>query len=319
VTRILLRGSTASPGDIVAAAGISSLKGTHADFGLAPDASEADCRRALAQWITDAHNPLFARVIVNRLWHYHFGAGIVDTPNDFGFNGGRPSHPELLDYLAGHLIENGWSLKKLHRLIVTSATYRQESRPREDGQRVDAANRLLWRKSPLRLEAEELRDAMLSVAGQLNPQVGGPPFEDFKTFTQNSQFYEMLDPVGHEYHRRTIYRTWLRSGRQSLLDVFDCPDPSTTAPKRAVTTTPVQSLGLLNNSFVLRMADRLAERVRGDVGDDAAAQLQRVWRLAYGRSPQESELDVAARFIDRHGLPALCRIAFNSNEFLYID
>ncbi len=319
VTRVLLRGNTASPGDVVAAAGISSLKGPRADFGLAPDASEADCRRSLAVWLTDRHNPLFARVIVNRLWHYHFGAGLVDTPNDFGFNGGRPSHPELLDYLAAYLIENGWSLKSLHRLIVTSATYRQESRPREDGQRLDAANRLLWRKSPLRLEAEELRDAMLSVAGQLNPQVGGPPFEDFKTFTQNSQFYEMLDPVGHEYHRRTIYRTWLRSGRQSLLDVFDCPDPSTTAPRRAVTTTPVQSLALLNNSFVLRMADGLAERVRGDAGDDVPSQTRQAFVLAYSREPTGPELDVATRFVASHGLPALCRVLFNSNEFLYVD
>ena len=319
VTHLLLRGNPATPADVVAPGGITSLAGVNADFGLAPDAPESDRRVRLAAWITETHNPLFARVIVNRVWHYHFGVGIVDTPNDFGFNGGRPTHPELLDYLASYLIDNGWRLKQLHRLIVSSATYRQASLYREDCATVDAGNRLLWRKDPARLEAETLRDAILSIAGQLNPQVGGPSYQDFKTFTFNSQFYEMIDPIGPEFHRRTIYRTWLRSGRNPLLDTFDCPDPSTTSPKRAVTTTPVQSLALLNNSFVLRMADAFAERVTREAGIEPDAQVLACWRLAYGREPAADELERLSAFVGEFGLPALCRVAFNSNEFLYVD
>jgi hypothetical protein len=319
VGHVLLRGNPAAPGDVVAPGGIASLAGVNADFGLAPNAPEGDRRARLAAWITGAHNPLFARVIVNRVWHYHFGVGLVDTPNDFGFNGGRPTHRELLDYLASYLMDNGWSLKQLHRLIVASATYRQASLHRSDCAAVDAGNRLLWRKDPIRLDAETLRDAILSVAGELNPQVGGPPYQDFKTFTFNSQFYEMIDPVGHEFHRRTIYRTWLRSGRNPLLDTFDCPDPSTTSPKRAVTTTPVQSLALLNNSFVLRMADAFAERVAREAGTEQDAQVRACLRLAYGREPAGDEAQQLAAFVREFGLPALCRVVFNSNEFLYVD
>ena len=167
-TFLLHRGNPGDKGEPTLPGGIASLRGTKADFGLPADASDADRRRRLAEWITDPDNPLFARVIVNRLWHYHFGVGLVDTPNDFGFNGGRPSHPELLDWLAGELVQSGWSLKHVQRLIVTSATYRQSSHVRADAAKVDAGNRLLWRKSPQRLEAETLRDALLSFSGELD-------------------------------------------------------------------------------------------------------------------------------------------------------
>ncbi|REJ74685.1 MAG: DUF1553 domain-containing protein [Planctomycetota bacterium] len=318
-THILLRGNPASPADVAVPAGMSAVCGVDPDFGLAADAPEAERRVRLAEWITSPDNPLFARVIVNRIWHYHFGAGLVESPNDLGFNGGDPSHPELLDYLAADLIEGGYRLKRLHRMIVTSATYRQASLARPECLKIDAANRLLWRKSPMRLEAEALRDAVLSVAGQLNPQVGGPPYQDFTTFVFNSQFYEMIDPAGFEFNRRTIYRTWLRSGRNSLLDAFDCPDPSTTAPRRAVTTTPVQSLALLNNSFILRMSDAMAHRVVSDAGEDEAAQIDRIYRLAYGRSASDREIARLSPFVEQHGLPALCRVVLNSNEFLYVE
>jgi len=221
--------------------------------------------------------------------------------------------------LASELIDSGWSLKHVHRLMVTSATYLQASRFRADCAAVDAGNRLLWRRSPARLEAEALRDSILSVAGQLNTQYGGPPYRDFDTHVHNSQFYEMTDPDGPEFYRRTIYRTWIRSGRNHLLDVFDCPDPSTTAPARAVTTTPIQALALMNNSFVLRMAERFAERVSTDVGVDPAAQSKRVYELAYGRLPGDEESIVASKFIGAHGLPAFCRVVFNSNEFIHVD
>jgi hypothetical protein len=327
-TFILARGSPAQKEAAVGPGGIRSLVGLSSDLGLAADAPEGERRKRLAEWITDMHNPLTPRVIVNRLWHYHFGTGIVDTPNDLGFNGGRPSHPELLDWLAAELlspqqmkseIPSPWSVKHIHRLIVTSAAYCQSSAPNGQAAKVDAGNRLLWRYSPQRLGAEALRDAMLVVAGELNPQMGGPGFHDFRTFSFNSQFYEPVDPVGYEFNRRTVYRTWVRSGRNEFLDVFDCPDPSTTAPRRAVTTTPLQALALLNNSFALRMAARMAARCQREAPGGLDDQVALAYDLAYGRRPQQAELAEARHFASIHGLAALCRVIFNSNEFLYVD
>ena len=319
VAHLLNRGNPAQKVEEVTPGGIASLSNLKPDFGLPVDASDADRRRRLADWITDKNSPLFARVIVNRLWHYHFGVGLVDTPNDFGFNGGRPSHPELIDYLATELIKSGWSLKHIHRLIVTSATYLQSSRYRADCGKIDADNRLLWRKSPMRLEAEALRDSILFVTGQLNPQFGGPPYEDFTTFVNNSQFYTMVDKDSPDVYRRTLYRTWIRSGRNHLLDVFDCPDPSTTAPKRTMTTTPLQALTLMNNSFILRMSDRFADRVNKAAKGDTASKAKYAYRLAYGREPADEELRLASTFIDKHGLAAFCRVILNSNEFIHVD
>ena len=176
--RIQIRGNPGQPGEAVAAGGIGALTGPGPRFGLAPDAPEAERRIRLAGWITDATNPLFARVIVNRLWLAHFGSGLVETGSDFGFNGGVPSHPELLDWLASELSRRGWSHKAMHRLIVTSSAYRRSSRPDPEGLSKDAGGRLLWRKQPTRLEAEMVRDAMLATAGVLDLATGGPSFRD---------------------------------------------------------------------------------------------------------------------------------------------
>ena len=319
VVHLLLRGNPAQKGNVVSAGGVASLAGVEADFQLMPDAPEAQRRIRLARWITAAANPLFARVIVNRLWHHHFGTGLVNTPSDFGFNGGRPTHPELLDWLADELVRENWSLKSLHRTIVTSAAYRQASRFNASAARADAGSRYLWRKNPRRLEAEVIRDTVLAVAGELNSAIGGPGYHDFRSVTNNSQFYEPIDPVGHSFNRRSVYRLWVRSGRNRFLDVFDCPDPSTTAPSRAVTTTPLQSLAMLNHPFVLRMADRLATRLERVVGDDVERQIRRAYALVYGRDPRRDELAPVASFVREHGLSALCRVLFNSNEFLYVD
>lgn len=318
-TYLLRRGDTRQRGEIVSPSGVRAVAATRAEFGLPPDAPEAQRRVKLAQWITAPENSLTARVIVNRLWQYHFGVGLVDTPNDFGFNGGRPSHPELLDWLATELQRNRWSLKQLHRTIVLSAAYQQAATFSVQAARVDAANRLLWRKTPLRLEAEELRDAVLAVAGQLNRTVGGPGYQDFRTFTNNSQFYEVFDAEGFAFQRRSLYRTCIRSGTSPLLDVLDCPDPSATAPTRAVTTTPLQALALLNDSFMLRMADRFAERLRDEAGGDVAAQVDRAYRLAFARPIGPDERAMAEQFVSQHGLAALCRVMFNANEFLYVE
>ena len=319
VAHVLHRGNPAAKRDVVSPGGVASLIGTNANFGLSPDASDSDRRIMLAEWITHESNPLFARVIVNRLWQYHFGAGLVKTSSDFGFNGTRPSHPELIDFLATELIRSGWSLKHVHRLIVSSATYRQASRHNDRAAEQDAGNRLLWRKTPARLEAEALRDSTLLIADQLNGRMGGPGYQDFDTFVRNTQFYTMKDVDGPQYNRRSIYRTWVRSGRSPFLDAFDCPDPSTKTPKRAVTITPLQALTLMNNSFVLRMVERLAARVQRESGDDVEHHIARVFDLVFSRKPDTDELKWTAEFVNEHGFAALCRVLLNSNEFLYVD
>ena len=316
---LLKRGSPNSPGAEVVPAGIGSLKGIASRFGLDGNASDAERRTRLAGWVTDRANPLFARVMVNRLWYYHFGSGLVSTPSDFGFNGGKPSHPELLDWLAAELVDRDWDLKAIHRLIVTSETYRQASIFRPDAAGVDANNRLYWRMTPRRLEAEGLRDATLQVVGRLNRDMGGPGYQDFTTYVHNSQFYEMRDPVGETFDRRSLYRMWIRSGRSPFLDVFDCPDPSATAPKRAVTITPLQSLTLMNNSFVLRMSEALAGRMRQTGVPDLAGEVQNAFQWCYGRNPSELELAESVEMIRRHGRVAFARALLNSNEFLYVD
>ena len=318
-SHLLHRGNPADKREVVAAGGVSSVTGVDADFGVEANAAEADRRKQLSAWIANRHNPLFTRVIVNRLWHYHFGTGLVDTPSDFGFNGGRPSHPQLIDHLASELVRSGFSLKHVHRLIVTSATYRQSSHYREEAYRIDAGNRLLWRKNPKRLEAEALRDSMLLITDQLNQQMGGPGYRDFDTFKSNSQFYVMKDFDGPQFNRRSVYRTWIRSGRSPFLDAFDCPDPSTKTPKRAVTTTPLQALALMNNAFAMRMSERFASRVKAESGDAIARQIRLAFQIIYSREPAYDELDATEQFVEDHGLASLCRVLLNSNEFLYSD
>ncbi|MFP6763116.1 MAG: DUF1553 domain-containing protein, partial [Planctomycetaceae bacterium] len=328
-TNVLLRGDPENLGEIVSPGAVASVTGINADFDLAPEAPEAERRRKLAAWITDRNNPLFSRVIVNRVWHYHFGTGLVETPNDFGFNGGRPSHPELLDWLAVQFQNNGYSLKKLHRLILTSRTWRQAGYvklpERGDTSRKnpldgDAGNRLLWKMTPRRLEAESVRDAMLVVAGSLNRQSGGPGFEDVSIISNNgTNYYEPKTVDGELYFRRTIYRFNPRGGRTALLDTFDCPDPATAAPRRAITTSPLQALSLLNNSFVLQMAAAFADRVKNEAGGDVSDQVTRAWRLALSRDPDGDERELSTQLVQKHGLVALCRGLFNSNEFVVVE
>ncbi len=348
VTRFLARGDLALPGAIVAPAGVGAVSGPKPDFGLPPDAPDAERRKKLAEWITAPNNPLFARVIVNRVWHYHFGTGLVETPNDFGFNGGRPSHPELLDWLAsefqnpsptppprgeglnpappsfpgkgaGGLGSAPYSLKALHKLIVTSATYRQSSAPRKDASAKDADNRLLWRYKPHRLEGEAVRDAMLAVSGLLNPEVGGKGFSDYKVRDFNgTAYFDPFDPVGPEFHRRSVYRFTPRGANQGLLDSFDCPDPAAAAPRRAITTTPLQALTLWNNGFALRAAAAFAGRAEKDASD-TEKQVRRAWQLAYQRDPTAKERELAVKLVTDHGLKALGRVLFNSNEFVTVE
>jgi hypothetical protein len=323
-TQILLRGDPDNADKVVAPAATAAVASITADFGLTVDSPENQRRRGLADWITHRDNPLFSRVMVNRIWHYHFGTGLVETPSDFGFNGGRPSHPELLDYLALQFRDGGYHLKPLHRLIVTSSTYRQSSTSFSDAERskselVDRDNRMLWRGSARRLDGESLRDAMLFVAGKLNPQVGGASFKDVSVVENNgTTYYEPRDVDEDQYWRRTLYRFSPRGGRSALLDTFDCPDPASSAPRRVVTTTPLQALSLMNNAFVLRMSEAFAERVQTET-NDAASQVSRAWQLAVARDPTTAEQELSIQLVQQHGLAALCRGLFNSNEFVRID
>ena len=318
-THILERGDPAKPGEQVTAGGLAAVRALPADFGLPADALEGLRRLKLAEWIAHPDNPLTARVMVNRVWHYHFGRGIVGTPNDFGVNGEPPSHPELLDWLAAEFQAEGWSLKKLHKRIMLSSTYRQSSRYNAKAAAVDAENRLLWRFAPRRLEGEAIRDAMLAVSGQLNPEVGGPGFRPFTLTINNVPFYKPTDPLGREYNRRTVYRMNVNSGKDPLLENLDCPDPSTKTPRRSVTTTPLQALSLMNNSFVLRQAKLLAERIRREVGGDPSVQIALAYRLALTRPANPAKVRRAAGFSREHGLEDFCWVLLNSNEFKYLE
>jgi hypothetical protein len=321
ITRLLVRGNPFEPADEVAPGGIAAVASAlPSDFGLKPDAADDQRRTKLAAWITHPDNPLFARVMMNRLWHYHFGQGLVKTPNDLGFSGGGASHPALLDWLAAEFRASGWSLKKMHRLICDSATYRQSSKANSQAQQIDAGNELLWRHTPARLEAEVIRDSILKVSGQLNPKMGGPGYRDFKMSQhKGSWIYDPIDPEGADFNRRSIYRTWARGNVHPLLAPLDCPDPSAATPVRSVTTTPLGALALMNTSFSLRMADNFAKRLKSGTRDGISIQIKRAFLLALAREPSEEELLLTSAFVKKNGLPAFCRVLFNSNEFIYLN
>lgn len=317
-TKRLVRGDVNSPAEVVTPGALSAVTTLKGDFDLPADAPEAQRRVKFADWLADPRNPLPARVIANRVWHLHFGEGLVATPNDFGVSGSRPSHPELLDWLAAQLIESGWSLKALHRLIVHSATYRQSSAWNAAAGQVDAGNQLLWRFSPRRLEAETLRDAMLATSGRLNPTMGGPSFRPFEVLAFPANAYLPIDKIGPEFERRTVYRMNVNSGKEPMLDAFDCPDPAVKTPRRGVTTTPLQALALMNNSFAQRLAASLAERALQESGGDVARAAGQAYRLALGRAPTPAETERALAAARDRGLTSVCWALFNSTEFVYV-
>jgi hypothetical protein len=310
----LYRGDPGSPREVVnpgAIAAVGSLE-------IPAAAPEQERRVALARWIAQPQNPLTARVMVNRLWHYHFGRGIVETPSDFGHNGGRPSHPELLDWLANELVRSGWSLKHVHRLILTSATYRQSSAPRPEGLEVDATARLLWRFPPRRLEAEAIRDSMLAASGVLDERLGGPGFSPFRPNTNYVRVYQPKEEFGPPEWRRMVYMLKVRMEQDSVFGAFDCPDAGLIAPRRTQSTTAVQALGLFNSRFTEEQADLMAERCRREAGSGAAPGVWRAFELAFGRQPDDVERRAAEQLVARYGLPSLCRALFNANEFLFL-
>ncbi len=324
---VFLGGNPQKKGDEVAAASLEVLSSkafNELGYRLSANVPESERRLALADWLVHPDNPLTPRVLANRLWHYHFGTGIVDTPSDFGYMGGRPTHSELLDFLAFKLKENGWRIKAMHRLIMLSDTYQQSSEYREDAAKIDGDSRLLWRFPPRRLSAEEVRDTMLMVSGKLeatatNPVPdGGPGFRLYRFLQDNVCTYVPLDKHGPETYRRAVYHQNARASVVDLMTEFDQPDCTFSAPKRSETTTPLQALTMLNHGFTLDMAAALAERLKQDAGDDVAAQIERAYQLCYGRTATGEEIAGCRELVNEHGIIALCRVILNTSEMIYV-
>ena len=316
-TRLFKRGNPMNKGEAIAPGGLSTLENIFPRFELGYQAPEGERRLALARWITDDRNPLTPRVLANRVWHYHFGRGLVGTPSDFGYNGERPTHPELLDWLAQRVQTYGWRLKSLHKEIMMSATYRQSSRYDIDAANIDREARYLWRFPPRRLEAEAIRDAILAVSGKLDPTMGGPGFHLYKYTVDNVATYYPRKEFDEATFRRSVYHQSARSVKVDLLGQYDCPDSALPAPKREVSTSPLQALSLLNNPFMLQQAEFFAERLTREAREPHA-QVKRAYRLAFGRTPTPQEQAAAVDLIRAHGLTIFCRAIFNANEFLYV-
>jgi mono/diheme cytochrome c family protein len=319
--RILNRGEVEQPGQPVGPGALACLepRGLGASFG---EQSEPSRRARLAEWIVDERNPLTWRSMANRVWQSHFGRGLVDTPSDFGRNGSRPTHPELLDWLAASLRDDpGHSLKRLRRRILLSDTYRRSSAYRDGPAAVDAENRLLWRQNRRRLEAEEVRDAVLAAAGTLDHRMGGPGFALFRFKDDHSPIYDHDDPDWidpEDGRRRSIYRFAVRSVTNPFLDCLDGADPNVGVAVRNETITPLQALALLNDPFMLNQAEAFAGRLERE-SSTSAGRIDRAFLLALGRPPTDEERVALAEYAGRHGLAQACRLVFNLNEFVLVD
>jgi hypothetical protein len=349
---LLNRGDVKQPRELMTPAALGCVAGMDRALGCADSTDEGGRRAALARWITDPKNLLTRRSLVNRVWQYHFGRGLVDTPNDFGHMGSLPSHPELLDWLAYWFLDHGESLKKLHRLILTSATWRQASdvtslnrhmvqsasrsaaASRSNGSTLqrfngstlqrftslDSDNRLLWRQNRQRLDAEAFRDALLFVSGKLDLATGGPSVQQFYFKDDHSPIYDYtrFDVESPGAYRRSVYRFIVRSVPDPFMECMDCADPNISTPKRNTTLTALQALSSLNNPFVVKQAEHLTERVN-QLANEPRRRIELIYELALNRAPTSEEARDLAAYARQHGLPNACRLIFNSNEFLFVD
>ena len=320
---VLARGDSSRPGDEVTMRPLGILL---PEGKTEWDRQQPSPRLALAKWITDPENPLTARVMVNRIWQNHFGTGIVATPNDFGRMGSRPSHPELLDWLADQFVGSGFRMKPLHRLILLSSTYQQDylSETPAAAKEKDPENKLLWRFPRRRLSAEELRDAMLAASGRLNPQESGPsvivPIEPelVKLIYNPAQWRVNPDP--NQFNRRSIYLFHKRNLRLPFLEVFDSPDMQLSCPRREQSTHAPQALELMNGEFSNSMTQAVAQRVEREAGPRADRQVDRAFRLVLGRAPNAQEKKSALEFLSGGApLSEFALALFLVNDFLYVD
>ena len=298
-----------------------------------PEECKSSGRDHLAGWLTDSRNPLTARVMVNRIWSWHFGKGIVTTPNDFGSRGDRPTNPELLDHLASQFLKSGYSLKAMHRLIMNSHVYQLAAVSDARNTAIDAGNKYFWKFDRRRLSAEEIRDAMLAVSGGLDEKPGGehpfPPERDWK-YTQHKQFFAV-----YPSSKRSVYLMQQRLKKHPLMEVFDGPDTNAPTPSRTASTTPVQALYLMNDPFVHAQSDLFAVRV-GLAFETLRERINYAYQLAYGRSatPEEQKVgadyfseakndlsgtEVPADMRNRAALSSYMRVLMSSNEFLYVE
>jgi hypothetical protein len=332
-TRLLIRGKASRPGPKVAPGFPAVLVAKQPAFPE-PGPHTSLRRLTLAKWLASPEHPLTARVMVNRIWHYHFGEGIVRTPNDFGVMGQPPTHPELLDWLAAEFVSprptgeegpgvRGWNIKHVHYLILTSNTYRMSKRFNADYAKADPENRLLWRFPYKRLEVEAIRDSALLVSGQLNPKMFGPsmfPEVPKEALAGNSDPNTIWKPSDEkEASRRTVYAHIKRSFVVPLLETLDLCDTTRPNDKRLTTTVAPQALTLFNGVFINRQAQHFAARLRKEAGDDPDRQIDRAYRLALCRSPSAAERALMRDFLRRQSLEQMCRVMFNLNEFAYAD
>jgi hypothetical protein len=326
---LLKGGELSRPGEEVTPGFIAAML-------LPAESASLDGQRAdLARWLTSPENSLTARVQVNRLWQHHFGQGLVATPSDFGRNGKRPTHPELLDWLARQFVRDGWSLKKMHRLMMTSAAYRRASSPDADAFVKDPENKLLWRMNRRRLEGEAIRDTILAVSGMLNPAIGGPgvyaqlPKGVNVEFPNNDKELSWGSVTEDDNRRRSIYLFQRRSLTFPLMDVFDGAPMNQSCAARPVTTVAPQALALFNGEFVREAAVHFANRLRREVGDDASKQMDLAFQLAFTRPPGKVERVTALKFLQdqtatrdanpNSALADFCHVLLNASELIYPD
>lgn len=337
VTKLFFRGDISSPEpELIAPGGLFVLGGKTFPLDDA-DLATSGRRLAYAKHLTDGQHPLVARVLVNRFWMHHFGNGLVRTLGDFGARSSAPSHPQLLDWLAADFMDNGWQLKRLHKLIMTSATYRQSSARSANGDAIDADNTLLWRMPVRRLEAETIRDAILAVSGELNPKAFGEPVP--VKANADGLFVVGGDAIAEpETHRRSVYLQTLRSKPLEMLNVFDAPQMEPNCEIRQVSTVTTQALALMNGDFVLDQSHIFAQRVVDEVGADAdsKAKVDYAWQLAFGDQPSDEERQASLAYLEKQRvvfdtdkitedakdvrtLTSLCQVLFQANHFLYVD
>ena len=345
--QVLHRGNVLQPRGAAKPGVLPILKDVPVELSLPAEHREGDRRAALAKWITRPDHPTTWRSIANRIWQFHFGQAIVESPNDFGRMGRLPSHPELLDWLSSELADGcklmadgrdpnpsildlqptaispqpTAGLKRLHRLIVTSSTYRQQSAHRDDAATIDGGNRFLWRMNRRRLEAEEIRDSILAVSGRMNHRMDGPGYYLFALEqTAHSPHYEYhkFDPEDVASHRRSIYRFIVRSQPDPYMTTLDCADSSQSTPLRDETLTSLQALSLLNNRLSLSMSRHFARRL-GEESKTGSDRIDLAMRLIAGRSPTDRERAEFSAYAEKHGFENLCRVLFNVSEFVFVD
>lgn len=322
IVHLLERGEILQPRQVVSPGAIQALRHAPARFALPTDAPESARRAALAEWIAHPENVLTWRSVVNRVWHYHFGRGLCDTPSDLGRMGGTPSHPELIDWLAVWFRDQAQgSLKQLHRLIVTSRTYQQSSAFNAKAQQLDAENRWLWRQHRLRMDADTFRDAVLALSGRLDDAMGGPAIQHFSQ-SPGAQLTPKLDYASFDWStpgvsRRSIYRYVWRGIPDPLMAALDFPDLGMLAPTRSSSASPLQALVLYNNSFVLFHSEAMARELSQQT-TEPEIQIQRAVQRVWLRSPTASELADFKPYVHKHGLAAFCRVLLNSHEFLFL-